>query len=83
MNVDDWKVEFKLEASPHYKVEVVTHKRNEGTKKLEEALEIIKGIIKAQGQKFSLKTAPRIVGDQNDPDVDELREQQKEREIDQ
>lgn len=52
INDETWQLEFKMIAPPHYKCEVVTHNRVEGEKKLTEALEIIKRIIKANRGSF-------------------------------
>ena len=48
----DWNIVFSYEAAPIYKVEVMTHKRQDGIKKLEEAMEIISTHLRENKQKF-------------------------------
>jgi translation initiation factor 2 subunit 1 len=62
VNDSEWKVDFKMIAPPKYQGELVTHKRQEGVQKLEEAMDIIQKLMKASKQKFSLKMAPRVIG---------------------
>jgi len=81
VNVDGWNVDFKMIAPPEYKVEVTTLKRAEGIKKLQEALEIIKGVMLAKKEKFKELMAPHVIGNSQDPDVGDLIEEMKRKEL--
>merc|ERR1712166_73735 len=74
---EDWKIIFSYEAAPIYKVEVMTHKRQEGVQKLEEAMNIIKNHLKDNKQKFSVKMEPCVVKNEQDGDVHDLLEEHK------
>jgi len=58
VNDEAWTLDFKLIAPPHYKCEVVTHNRSAGEQKLEEALEVIKRIMKANKGQFKQESGP-------------------------
>lgn len=66
VNVDNWKLEFKMQAPPVYKCEVVTHHKAQGEQKLKQALEIIKEVMKKKGGHFKQKTHPTIIGANKD-----------------
>jgi translation initiation factor 2 subunit 1 len=80
VNVDGWKLEFKMIAPPYYKCEVVTHHKAEGEAKLKLALKIIKEVIKKRGGHFKQKSEPTIIGANSDePDTADLLEKLKNR----
>ena len=80
VNVDGWKIEFKMIAPPYYKCEVVTHKRAEGETKLKQALQIIKEVMKKKGGHFKQKSEPTIIGaNKDEPDTADLLENMKNR----
>ena len=74
VNRDGWNVDFKMIAPPNYKVEVTTLKRAEGVQKLQDALDVIKDIMKKHKEKFKERMAPRVIGNQQEPDVSDLLE---------
>ena len=61
MNDDTWKLEFKMHASPIYRVEVTTLSRAQGEEKLRKALNIIKKVMKRNGGKFE-GSEPVVIG---------------------
>ena len=65
-------------APPHYKCEVVTHNRSEGEKKLLQALDVIKRVIRKNGGTFAQekdKKSPYVIGANADEQgVEELLE---------
>ncbi len=83
VNVDGWKLEFKMIAPPNYKCEVVTHHKAEGEAKLKLALKIIKEVMKNRGGHFKQKSEPTIIGANSDePDTADLLEKLKNRQND-
>ena len=73
VNDETWNLEFKMIAPPHYKCEVVTHNRSEGEAKLEQALEVIKRVMKANKGQFKQESGPQVIGtNSNETDVAEL-----------
>ena len=61
VNDDKLTVQFKLLAPPKYQCEVVTHNRAEGEAKLNEAVKIMKKVMKDNDGKCKNITAPIIV----------------------
>ena len=55
------KIEFKMHASPIYRVEITTLSRVQGEEKVRKALSIIKKVMKRNGGKFEGED-PKIVG---------------------
>lgn len=58
VNDDKWNFEFKMVAPPFYTCEVVTFSRAEGEKKIMEAMQIIKDVMKANKGHFKQKGQP-------------------------
>ena len=73
INDENWNLEFKMIAPPHYKCEVITHFKSAGEQKLKEALAVIKKVIKANGGAFKQESGPQVIGtNSNETDVAEL-----------
>ena len=69
---ETWKLEFKMHASPIYRVEVTTLSRAKGEDKVRKALNIIKKVMKKNGGKFKGEE-PKVVGAyQEEQEVAEL-----------
>ena len=80
VNVDGWKVEFKMIAPPNYKCEVVTYKKAEGEAKLLEAIKIISEVMKQKQGYFKQKSHPTIIGaNKDEPDTADLLDAMKNR----
>ena len=63
LNDDKWKLEFKMYASPLYRVEVTTQARAQGEEKIKAALKIIKRVMKERDGKFSASKDPiEVIG---------------------
>ena len=74
INDENYKVEFKMIAAPIYRCEVITYSRAEGEAKLNEAMTIIKRVMKENKGIFKQKSDPTIIGDKykDEPDIAEL-----------
>lgn len=67
------QVSFKLIAPPHYRIETITLKKNEGLELLDQALKEVEGVIKEKGGNFKLVNKPQIIGDSaKDKDLEEI-----------
>jgi translation initiation factor 2 subunit 1 len=77
------QVSFKLIAPPHYRVETITLKKNEGLTLLERAMREVEGVIKEKGGTFKLVNKPQIIGDSaKDKDLEEIMKMPGERDSD-
>jgi translation initiation factor 2 subunit 1 len=80
VNVDGWKLDFKMIAPPYYKCEVITHRKAEGETKLLQALAIMKDVMKRKGGHFKQKSEPTVIGaNKDEPDTIEMLENMKNR----
>jgi translation initiation factor 2 subunit 1 len=77
------QVSFKLIAPPHYRIETVTLKKNEGLALLERAMKEVEGVIKEKGGTFKMVNKPQIIGDSaKDKDLEEIMKMPGERDSD-
>ena len=73
VNDENWNLEFKMIAPPHYKCEVISLNRGAGEQKLKQALAVIKRVIKANGGQFKQESGPQVIGSNStETDVDEI-----------
>ena len=67
------QVSFKLIAPPHYRIETVTLKKNEGLALLDQALNHVEAVIKEKGGTYKLVNKPQIIGDSaKDKDLEDI-----------
>lgn len=61
LNDEEWKLDFKMDAAPIYRIEVLTLSKAKGEEKLKQAQAIIKKVMKKNGGKFD-GGEPKIIG---------------------
>lgn len=67
------QISFKMIAPPHYRIETVTLKKNEGLALLDQALREVEAGIKERNGTFKLVNKPQIIGDSaKDKDLEEI-----------
>lgn len=67
------QISFKMIAPPHYRIETVTLKKNEGLALLDQALKEVETVIKEKGGTFKLVNKPQIIGDSaKDKDLEDI-----------
>lgn len=68
---DDMAIKFRIVASPTYECSLITIKKKEGLKLIEEALKVVEKTIKEKGGTYSLTTSPHVVEEEHEKEKKE------------
>ena len=64
-------IKFRIVASPTYECSLVTIKKKEGLKLIEDALKAVEKTIKEKGGTYSVTTSPHVVDDEQEKEKKE------------